>query len=555
MKTAIAIALLVVSTHCLAAVNAIVDKTEIDETQVVMLSIAVSGSQQYSEPDWTVLNDDFHLAASTQTRESVEITNGRVRRFVSWEVYLIPKRIGELTIPSFSFGNEKTEPITITVSELDPELRRQVNENVFFETSIAPQDPYVQSAIHVTRRLYYSNYVQVRPEQFGPLSVEDALVVEIGDVRRSFSVRGEDHYNVLIRRSVVFPERSGELTIPASQVMVRVSFGTRDVTLPIFSESSTLRVLSIPRDYPADQNWFPASDVRIQDSLGTSDLEGLSVGDSIVREVEITAIDSHSTGIPQIDLNTHDSIRRYPDPPQLSDSALIDSVVGKRTQSETLLLTKPGTIEIPPTEVVWWNPQEKRVMRTIIEPVVLNVASGLLGDAVDDQAVGANVPLNSSGEVESLANSRFLLPPWPILVFLGMFLGLVAILTYLLVSRRFRPLGGPTMGPSLANIRKRLRSRHPSEVKHAMADWLVAYLRISRVEAFQVLKLDSEARRILDHLNESIFAERPYSPMINRREMTRLLTRIVNNERNTITSSELFLTRYEEMGMQPSSTS
>ena len=539
----------------MAAVSAMVDKTEIDETQVVMLSVAVSGSQQYSEPDWTLLDDDFHMAATTQQRENIEIVNGRVRRFLSWEVYLIPKRLGNLTIPSFQFGNEKTEPITIVVKELDPELKKQIEENVFFEITVEPESPYVQAAINVTRRLYYSNNVQVRPEQFSPLSIDDALVVEIGDVKRSFSVRGDSRHNVLIRRSVVFAERSGELTIPATQLMVRVSLGMRDVTLPIFSKAKTLRVLSIPRDYPNDHNWFPASDVRVTDSLATADLESLSVGDSIVRQIEITAIGAHSTGIPQVDLNMHDSIRRYPDPPQLSDSALIDSVVGKRTQSETLLLTRAGTIEIPQTDVVWWSPEEKQVKRTVIEKQIINVASGLLGDDAESQAVGANVPLDAGQEGDSLVSSRFMFPPWQILVYLCIFLGLVASLVYVFAIRRFRPFSKEPFGPSMGSIQRGLKSKKPSEVKTAMADWLCVKLHTSRVDALEALNSDSDAREILDQLNEAIYAGKPYSPTINGRGLIKVLEKIVSNKKDTKISSESFLSLYEGMGTNHSSAS
>ena len=532
-----------------------VDKTEIDETQVVMLSVAVSGSQQYSEPDWTLLEDDFHLAATTQQRESVEIVNGRVRRFLSWEVYLIPKRLGNLTVPSFQFGNEKTEPITIVVKELDPELKKQIEENVFFETTVEPQSPYVQAAIHVTRRLYYSNNVQVRPEQFVPLSINDTLVVEIGDVKRSFSVRGDNRHNVLIRRSVVFAERSGDLTIPATQLMVRVSLGTRDVTLPIFSKPKTLRVLSIPRDYPDDHNWFPASDVRVTDSLATADLDGLSVGDSIVRQIEITAIDAHSTGIPQVDLNMHDSVRRYPDPPQLSDSALIDSVVGKRTQSETLLLTSAGTIEIPQTDVIWWSPEEKQVMRTTIDKQVINVASGLLEDDAESQAVGANVPLGTGRESGSLASSRFVLPPWQIIVYLCVFLVIVAILAYTVSARRLRLFARDSKEPSISSIQRSLKSKNPGEVKSTMVGWLCVHLQVSRVDALEVLSSDAEARRVLDHLNESIYADRPYIPNFNGHELRKILARIVKNEKNIEISSESFLGLYERMSSGSNSAS
>lgn len=532
-----------------------VDKTEIDETGVVMLSIAVSGSQDYSDPDWTVLDKDFHLAATTQERESVSRTNGQVRRFKSWNVYLIPKRIGNLTIPSFSFGNEKTEPITIVVRELDPDVKRQIMEHVFFETTIEPQDPYVQAAIHVTRRLYYSNDVQVRPEQFAPLSIDDALVIEIGEVKRSFSIRGDKRHNVLIRRAVVFAERSGELTIPEARVMVRVSLDTRDITYPAISKQRSITVLPIPKSYPADQNWFPASDVRVSDSLATSDLEGLRVGDSIVRQVEITAIDSHSTGIPKIDLNLPKSIRSYPDPPRLSDSALIDSIVGKRIQSETLLLTKPGVLEIPETVIVWWNPKDKQILRTVIDKHVIDIAPGLSENPSEDQAVGASVPLEGNSESESLLTSRLFFPPWPVLVILAIVVVLIGAFSYLLLTGRFVTFRTNSTNISIGTLRRQLTSKDPSKIKVAMADWLVAHLLISQVDAFRILRSNSETKNILDRLNESIYVKQSDSARINRREIINLLKKIVINERNIRTSSESFLTLYEEMAVEPNPSS
>lgn len=542
------------SAHCLAAVDAIVDKTEIEETELVMLSIAVSGSQDYDTPDWTVLSNDFHLAGTSQARESVEITNGRVRRYKSWNVYLIPKRLGTLTIPSFSFGNENTEPITIMVRELDPVVKQQIKDQVFLETTIEPEIPYVQAAIHVTRRLYYTNNVQVRPEQFAPLSIDDALVLALGDVKRSFSIRGDSRHNVLIRRSVVFAEKSGNLTIPESRIMVRISLDNRDITYPVMSKKRTVSILPSPKEFPADQSWFPASDVRISDSLATSDLEGLRVGDSILRQVEITAVDSHSTGIPQIELHIPDSVRRYPDPPKLSDSALIDSVVGKRTQSETLLLTRPGPLKLPKTEVVWWNPKKKQVMRTVVDERVIDVAPGLSDGPVDNQAVGASVPSEGSAEGESMATSRLFFPPWQILLLLGIAVGMLVVVSYLILTGRFRLFGQTSSMTANRLLRRRLASEDPSEVKRAMSDWLVIHLNVAQVEALSILHSTADSKRILDRLNESLYVKGSFTTNLKGREIRTILKKIVINERNKESSSGSFLALYEQMALEPDSS-
>lgn len=554
MKLVLVLLLTAFATHCLGAVSAMVDKTDVDELQVVMLNVAVSGDQVYDQPDWTVLNDDFLLAGSSQQRESIEINNGRVKRSISWTVYLIPKRTGSLTIPSFRFGNEETDEISITVRELDPDIKKQVNESVFFETEIEPQDAYVQAAIHVTRRLYYSNDVHVRPEHFEPLRIDDALVVEIGDVKRSFSVRGDDHLNLLIRRSVVFPERSGELTIPTTQIMVRVSLGARDITLPISSEPKTIRILPIPREYPADQSWFPASGVRVHDSLASSDLKDFNVGDSIVRQLEITAIDTHSTGIPQIQLNTPDSIRRYPESPKLSDSALIDSVVGKRVQTETLLLTQPGSVEIPQTEIVWWDPANKQVMRTIVEKQVFEVASGVVEGSLEEQSIEFGVPTDSSRQNELSSGPGFLFPLWQVSIVLATFVGLAALLAYKLLVKRMVGANTVPFKHHVIFLSKRLNSKDPSEVKRAMADWLVAHLQISQIEAFQILRANPATEKILDRLNESIYTNSPFTNQVRSKELKRDLNLLVINQEHKVSSSQSFLTIYEHMGMESSPT-
>ncbi len=534
-----------------AAVRAWVDKSDIDETQTITLTIEAIGVPQGTDsPDWSVLESDFRTFGQSES-SVLNVSNGRVQSRVSFSIQLQPIRIGSLTIPSFDIGGESTDPITVIVRELDAEIKQQLIEHVFFETDIDSRRQYVQAAIHVTRKLYYSNSVLVRQDIPRPTDVDNALVVIVGEVERTYAIREDRNYNVLVQRFVVFPERSGEFVIPPTVVPVRVSLGTRDLSLSVSSEQEKLDILPIPSEFPADQDWFPAREVRVTDSLAIADLQGLHAGDTIIREVTIRATDAHSTGIPEIELPVPEEIRQYPTSPKLDDTALIARIVGERTQSASLLLTEAGKYSVPNTPIYWWNTETDELVQTVVGGRNLVVAPDPLAGNELGQMPGTQA--NSNGQDGSLLATSSI-PEWWLNVIIGLGWTLALVFGYLYISLRAKQprTASSTKSVDLKILRARLASNNGREVKSAMAEWLTQHLDISYASALSLLQADRTTRAIIDRLNSSLYARTSAKFKPDRREIESALDIIVEYQKKKSDSSSTFLEMYESMKTAPS---
>ena len=104
-------------------------------------------------PNIDALHADFDVL-STQSSSQFRSINGHVDAWTIWTYFLKPKHDGTLQIPALSVGAEQSQPISITVRELDPQLRRAISETVFFETDHTPDRVYVQSQVVVSRKLF-----------------------------------------------------------------------------------------------------------------------------------------------------------------------------------------------------------------------------------------------------------------------------------------------------------------------------------------------------------------------------------------------------------------
>src|SRR3546814_18011773 len=68
-------------------------------------------------------------------------------------VALQPRREGLLTVPALDVGGQRTQPLSLTVTEAAPPAR--AGSAAFIEAQIDDEDPYVQQSVGYTLRLSY----------------------------------------------------------------------------------------------------------------------------------------------------------------------------------------------------------------------------------------------------------------------------------------------------------------------------------------------------------------------------------------------------------------
>jgi hypothetical protein len=186
----------------------------------------------------------------------------------------------------------------------------QGDRDVFITTSLDEKHPYVQAAVTLVVRLYTDV-----PLYQGSLDLEannDVLVQMIGKDTRSEIVREGRNYQMIERRYLLFPQRSGQIRLDGPLLDAQVpdtqnggSFGSdpffnrmfggnpfagmMGTTRPMRLRASPVALNVRPR--PAawtGRDWLPAQKVTLQESW-QPDADGIHAGDPLTWHLHLEA--------------------------------------------------------------------------------------------------------------------------------------------------------------------------------------------------------------------------------------------------------------------------
>ena len=354
-----------------------VDRTEISDADQVKLTIRLENATTTTNPDFSVLERDFEIMQRSGPNQSsrISIINGRQTSevFVTWELRLRPKRLGVLNIPSFQFGSDTSSPIQVRVSQQSEEMKRRMSQLVFFETSVDTNETYVQGQILYTVKLYYVE--NISGDFPAPPALQDVVVETIESEKRYDSITNGRRYYVLEKRYGIYPQKSGEITIPALTFLgFRVGPGFFSTREPVLSrsESHTIDVKPRPSSFTGD-HWLPATEL----SLNATWLNGTPnfvVGEPVNRSIEIQAKGVSSSLLPELEVPQVPGVKTYQDPAVEEQSVNADGISAKQTVVVGIVPTEPGTIELPKIQIPWWNTRTDRLEVAVIPAETFNVA-------------------------------------------------------------------------------------------------------------------------------------------------------------------------------------
>jgi hypothetical protein len=184
------------------------------------------------------------------------------------------------------------------------------------------------------------------------------VLIEVAGEERSYeSILNGKAYNVVERVYAIFPQESGEIAIAPARFEARVLRDGRITGRKIF-ESDPIRVTVSPIPPPPDgfpdAVWFPARDVTLSQDW-SREPDRLPAGEPITRHITVTALGQLSTQIPVIDPAVAESIKIYPDKPELRDTAEASGIRAVRKDQYAMIGISPGAVELPPLQLPWWN--------------------------------------------------------------------------------------------------------------------------------------------------------------------------------------------------------
>ncbi len=481
----------------------------IDELETVRLIIRSTGTRQSQPLDLSALEQDFAII-NNNTSSQYRYINGQEQSWVDYQITLQPKRTGELSIPPIRVGRDLTPSLILSVKPLAEQTRKEIDKLVFFEQEVSARSIYVQSQVVMTRRLLYSNGVQLYSDLPDAPQLPDAVVMKLGEPRSTTTQRNGKRYGVVEQRYAIFPEGSGTFTIPAINVTasVRLIENGRSVRrgVRIGTQPETVTVKPIPPGYPEDQPWLPAEHVQLHQVVSPKQSD-YQVGDTLTHELLIYIQGNLGSIAPPLNLPVNeDDFRIYPQNPVINDDTSGQGVAGSRLQTTSLVPTQAGQLTIPATRITWWNTRTDQLQVARVEPASLTVqGEGIPTGQTQNEpaATAAETETAPQGPARTTWPSALIqIVPWALAIF-------IVLLAARTIRHRARakPASPRRLKKALALS---IDQGEPKAVQNSLARWLANQYRQSPTQALSTFRAGSpEAAHCLDHLARLQFSKTP----------------------------------------------
>ncbi len=455
-----------------AETRAWLDRDSVGVGETVTLNIETD--QRSAEPDYAPLQGAFGLSAQTGSRQ-MQVSNGTVSIRSLFGVALSPRRAGEMTIPALRVGNELTAPLRLSVGTAaaatpapGPTAQgrdAQGSEAAFVETVVDDPRPYVQQSVGVVVRLYFST--QLASGQLDLDTPDGASLQRIGDDVNSVKAVNGRQYNVVERRFLLVPERSGPLQLPGARFSGRAVggffddyFGRGNGELDARSASTTLQVRAMPAGAP--QPWLPLRNLSLR---YTATPQRAVAGEAAQIVVEATATGATQAQFPELPTPSVPDAQVFAEPPQADDRFVGGSPQLRLTRRYSVVPNRAGPLVVPGLQVQWWDVGAGAVRSATLPDVTLQVAPGsgsFAAPASTAAASPARAPAAAADPALALpARARW---PWPWIAAAAVF-ALLWLGTLAWALGRRRPLRPASDGAPPAAA-----ARGPGPARQGMAE-------------------------------------------------------------------------------------
>ena len=355
------------------------DRIAYEETTVLHLEINVNATQ--SIPDLSTIAQDFRIV-DQNVQHKVMLQNGSMMLHINMRLTLQPTRAGELEIPAMQIGNERTRPLRVWVA---PPVAPQApvapptaarTDAIFIETRVDSVTPYVQQTVGYTVRLFYESGLLIdgRLDHDPP---EGATLQKIGDDQQLMQTVGGNAYNVLERRFLLIPERSGTVTVPAARFLGRgigmfdSVFGDARKELRVRGDPVVLQVKPIPAAAP--QPWLPLRGLRLRYLEAP---KSLRVGESAAVTIEAVADGTIASQLPELTLGIGTGAQLFPEPAQPDDRFVDDRPQATVVRRVMVVAVREGALRIAGPRIAWWDTEAGVARIAALPDIAVQVSPG-----------------------------------------------------------------------------------------------------------------------------------------------------------------------------------
>jgi hypothetical protein len=391
MKTVFRIlAVLLAGGSCLSAlatVTATLDKDQVAPGETVQLLL--QSDDAGGQPDIAPLRQDFDVLGSSRG-SSLQIINGHSSSQIQVNLVLAPKHAGTIRIPPLQWGSEQSPALELTVSSngggngsssAQGAAAQTGSDSVFLTATLDQKQPYVQQPVVLTVQLHAA--VAIDQASLELTGNSDVLVKQIGKDTQSGESRNGRNYQVIERRYLLIPQRSGRITlngpvldaqvqdgssgIPDLDALLRRALGGNPLgaqlgmARPLHLAGNAVELNVLPRPAAATgATWLPAQQLTLEETW-RADNAPVHVGDPVTRHLHLAAVGLTGAQLPDLGtlMSVPDGIKIYPDQAKVDDNTGGATVSGSRDQDIAFIASRPGHYVLPAVQLAWWDTKDK----------------------------------------------------------------------------------------------------------------------------------------------------------------------------------------------------
>lgn len=369
--------------------------------------------------------DNFKIVAGPNQSVSTSWINGKRSYKKTYSFFLAPQKRGNFTIKQATIVVDgqtyKTSPIKITVTKAVDKPKDGNNadyiasENIHLVADVSNYNPYLNEAITVEYRLYVSpntgvsNWREIDNPKFDDFWSQNIDIKGLKILNGTY--KGEDYRYVVLRKSVLYPQKTGKLSIEPLSLDITVDvptnrrdiFGGRLMTQvhkTVSAGNRTINVKPLPEaGKPLD---FTGAVGEFQFNLSTSKTE-LNATESLQAKVEVSGKGNLKLfELPK--LNLPSSLEVYEPEHQEAIKTNTSGMQGRIADSYTIVPQYKGKYPIPSISFSYFDIKTETYKRLSTKETVINVLEGPSFGSSENTTSTNNV---SGKQAVVLSNDQF----------------------------------------------------------------------------------------------------------------------------------------------------
>lgn len=377
------------------------DRSIVTMNDIVVLTIRTETPDGGAGPNIKIIEKDFEIL-NRSSKSETSIRNGKARQSQSWVYQVLPKRVGKITIPSLSYQQQRSEPVTLEVLSTSSANKTYQTgsgaDPVELNVSLDKTTAYIEEQLVLTMEIVFKT--SVNDAGLSELEIPDMIIEQLGE-QKVFNRRvGDRTEQVIEQKFALYPLATGQLSIPPVILEAVIPdpnrrqtrrrsplddfmnpFGQRGAQKKIRQQSERLSLFikAIPDSYPKDARWIPASDVSWTQQW-RPESPTFQVGDPVTRLLSLEVVGQHQKILPKLPPRDTPDLKIYSDKSEHTQRSTPTGLIAQRSDSQAIIPMRSGRIVLPEEKMYWWNTQKDR-LESIVLPAYEFDAAAAAGSA------------------------------------------------------------------------------------------------------------------------------------------------------------------------------